>query len=160
MSLEDLKNEAAAIDAEAAPKQTEPQQADGQPATGENVAVVDYNAEAHGMIEFAAELFFPLSPSLEKVYTPEKRARLSGALGPLMQKYNLTMGGIFDRWAVEVQFLIVTVPLIAPTVQAIRADRQADLEGGQVVQVQQPVQSAGLQPIIDQPDPTSLHNKV
>lgn len=83
-------------------------------------APVDYNAEARDLVEFLHSLFVPLYPSLATVYTPDVRARIAATAGPLMQKYDFTLG----RFGPELAFGIVVVPLIAPTMQAIKHDRE------------------------------------
>jgi hypothetical protein len=83
-------------------------------------APVDYNAEARDLVEFLHSLFVPLYPSLATVYSPAVRARIAATAGPLMQKYDFTLG----RFGPELAFGIVVVPLIAPTMQAIKHDRE------------------------------------
>lgn len=86
-------------------------------------APVDHKAEALDLLQFATGLLFPLYPSLEKVYTPAVITKLADASGPLLAKYGLSMEALFGRFGPEIGFAIVAVPLIAPTVAAIRADR-------------------------------------
>lgn len=88
-------------------------------------AAIDPSKEARELIEFAAGLFFPLSPSLATVYTDEVRERLAEKGAPVLKKYGLNLSALFGRWDAEIGFAIVAVPLIAPTIEAIRADRQA-----------------------------------
>lgn len=90
---------------------------------------VDPHAEAVDLVEFAGSLFFPVYPSLVPVYPPDVRKRIAAALAPLMVKYGWSMSG----FGPEVIFGLTIVPLIAPTVQAIRADRQAKPAGDPVV---------------------------
>lgn len=84
-------------------------------------AALDPHAEAVDLIEFANALLLPLYPSLKAVYTAEVRARLATVSAPLMAKYGMTLGGMGP----EVGFLLAVVPLIQPTIAAIRADRGA-----------------------------------
>lgn len=95
------------------------------PAAAPPVAPKDHKAEAADLLKFASGLLFPLYPSLAKVYTPEIIDRLSCAAGPLLEKYGVNLESMFGRWGPEIGFAIVAVPLIAPTVEAIRADRAA-----------------------------------
>lgn len=84
-------------------------------------AVVDPHAEAVDLIEFANALILPLYPSLKTVYTAEVRARLAAVSAPLLAKYGLSLG----KLGPEIGFLLAVVPLIQPTIAAIRADRAA-----------------------------------
>jgi len=77
--------------------------------------------DAKDLIEFAFSLFEPIYPSLAKVYKPETRARLAASAAPLLTKYNVNLG----KLGPEIMFAVNVVPLIAPTIQAIRADRAA-----------------------------------
>jgi hypothetical protein len=84
------------------------------------VKPVDYDAEARDVIEFAHALFTPVYPTLAQVYTTEAREKIAAAAGPLMRKYSFTLGVIGP----ELMFVIAVAPLIVPTVQAIKHDRQ------------------------------------
>lgn len=86
-------------------------------------AVVDYDQEARELVDFAWAAFEPLYPSLATVYTADKRERITTAAAPLMRKYGFTLDKFFKGWAAEIGFAMVTVPLIAPTIKAIRADQ-------------------------------------
>lgn len=86
--------------------------------------VKDPKAEAADLLQFAGGLLFPLYPSLAKVYTPEVIDRLATASAPLLTKYGVNLEAVFGRFGPEIGFAIVAVPLIAPTVAAIRADRK------------------------------------
>ncbi|HJV86925.1 MAG TPA: hypothetical protein VJ698_15775 [Noviherbaspirillum sp.] len=78
--------------------------------------------EAKDLIQFGLSLFTPLYPSLARIYTPEKQQRLAEVTGPLMAKYNLSLGAIFEKWGAEINFAIVALPLAAETAKAIKAD--------------------------------------
>ena len=106
---------AAAADAAASNPET-PAAPDAPPA-----AAADPAAESKTLIEFAYGLFSPVYPSLAKVYTPETRANLAAAAAPVLAKYGFSMG----KLGPEVMLALAIVPLIAPTIQAIRADRAA-----------------------------------
>jgi hypothetical protein len=86
-------------------------------------APVDRAAEATDLVEFCSTLLFPLWPRLETVYLPAVRARLAGAAVPLMAKYDFSLSDFFKAWMPEIGFAMVAVPLVTPTLQAIRADR-------------------------------------
>ncbi|HYD63319.1 MAG TPA: hypothetical protein VEC35_23385 [Noviherbaspirillum sp.] len=81
--------------------------------------------EARDLIQFGLSLFAPLYPSLERIYTPDKQERLAQVTGPLMAKYNLSLGAIFEKWGPEINFAIVALPLAAETAKAIKADNAA-----------------------------------
>lgn len=97
----------------------------GAPGAVSQPAPVDYLAEAKNLIEFAHGLYVPLFPSLEKVYTPDVRARIAAAAAPVMQKYSFDLGAFFGRFGPEIGLVMVVVPLVPPTITAVRADRAA-----------------------------------
>lgn len=84
---------------------------------------VDPVADAREIIDFACVSLFPLYPSLEKVYTEPVRDRIARALARVLVKYGVSLADIFGAWSEEIALAMVTLPLIVPTVQAIRADR-------------------------------------
>lgn len=81
---------------------------------------VNYAAAAVDLVEFAGALFFPIYPSLEKVYDKETRGRIAAPLGQVMEKYRLDLGAL----GCELALAITLIPTIAPAAAAIRADRQ------------------------------------
>lgn len=89
-------------------------------------APVDYLAEATDCIEFAYDMFSPLYPSLQPIYTADVRERIAQRAAPLMEKYGVTLGVLGP----ELSFLITVAPLIIPTVKAIRHD-QAQIRAAQ-----------------------------
>lgn len=123
-NLNQLTNQAAALDGDVI--------ADAMPPIAEAGAVVeqvpDMHAEARDLIGFGVTLFAPLYPSLAAVYTPEKQERLAAVSVPLMQKYNITFAGLFEKWGAEINFAIVAVPLAGETLRACRADNAARKE--------------------------------
>lgn len=82
-------------------------------------------ADAREIIDFACVSLFPLYPSLEKVYTEPVRDRIARALSRVLVKYGVSLADLFGAWSEEIALAMVTLPLIVPTVQAIRADREA-----------------------------------
>ena len=114
---------AAAADAATASEGATAPAAAALPGAPAVAAPVDHKAEALDLLRFATGLLFPLYPSLEKVYTPAVVAKLADASGPLLAKYGLSMESMLGRFGPEIGFAIVAVPLIKPTVEAIRADR-------------------------------------
>lgn len=131
-TLAPLELEAAAIDqARAAPAPDAPESA-AMPA-----AAADPEGDARDVIEFAHAALVPLYPSLERVYTPDVRARLAAATARLLVKYDVSILALAAAWEPELKFAMVALPLIVPTVQAVRADRAA---------AQQDTRSAGSTP--------------
>lgn len=110
-----LAAQASEIDAELLPQQP----AEEAAAAGGPVSTI---TEAGELIRFAVALFVPLYPSIEGIYTVPNQARLAEVAAPLMEKYGVTMGGIFERWGVEINFLIVAGPVAMETAKAIRHD--------------------------------------
>lgn len=98
-----------------------------QGAGGSGGSPIDASQEAREVIRFAATLFFPLYPSLERVYTEQRQEQLAQVSAPLMQKYGLSLGTLFERWGAEINFALVAVPLVGETVKAVKADNQARL---------------------------------
>lgn len=78
---------------------------------------IDFQAQATDLIEFAYALTAPWWPALEDVYPPAVRKRLAAVTAPLMRKYGVNM----DNLGPEIGFALVALPLIGPTVQAIKA---------------------------------------
>lgn len=108
------------------------------PAAGAPGRVIDYDAEAREVMEFAAALFFPLRPGLEKIYTPEVRERVAAAGAPLLRKYNIDLSLLGP----ELTFAVVIIPLIAPTVAAIRAnDRSPKVKNEKAAEAKTPAET-------------------
>ncbi|MBZ0105536.1 MAG: hypothetical protein K8H84_07875 [Sulfuricella denitrificans] len=116
--LNQLQNEAAAIDAEFIPAGEESRADQATP-------VMDYHKEAKGLIDFALSLFVPIFPSLDAIYTEQARMNLANASGPLMEKYDFSLGSLFERWGPEINFAMVAFPLSAQTYKAVKADIEA-----------------------------------
>ncbi|WP_375591972.1 hypothetical protein [Chitiniphilus eburneus] len=81
--------------------------------------------EAREVVIFVRELAAPVYPSLRQVYSDETVERIATAAAPLMQKYGVTLGGMFERWGPEIHFAMVMLPVGMQTAAAIRADRAA-----------------------------------
>lgn len=128
--INQLKNEAEAVDAEFIPA--------GESSSAEQAtAALDYRAEAKGLIDFAVTLFVPLFPSLDAVYTEQARGNLANVSAPLMEKYGWSMGSIFEKWGAEINFAMIAVPLAIQTNKAIRADMAERREQADKKQEQQ-----------------------
>lgn len=112
--MQRLAVEAEQIDAELAPPEPVEE--------GAELAVpVDNVQEANDLITFGVALFVPIVPAIEPIYTQERISKLSAALGPVLDKYGLTLGGIFARWGAEINLLIVGIPIGMETARAIKA---------------------------------------
>ena len=86
---------------------------------------MDAFTEAKSVIAFCVALFVPMYPSLERVYTDDAQDVLARVAVPLMQKYDLSLGGFFEKWGPEINFAIVAFPLGQATLAAVRADNAA-----------------------------------
>lgn len=95
----------------------------GQDQAGAVPVVIDYTAEARGLIDIGAELLAGVGPRTEAALTEERRAKIATAAGPLMQKYGLSLGVVFERWGPEINFLFALVVVGKPIAAAIQADR-------------------------------------
>lgn len=106
--------------------------------------VIDWNLEATQFIEFAHELYTPLWPSLDKVYTPAVRARVATRAAPVFKKYDFNLAKLFGRYGDEIMLGAVLVPLVPATLAAIRHDRlmmEAAAKGSTNAQAQVPAQA-------------------
>lgn len=65
------------------------------------------------------EWILPERPQLAPVYTAERRAKLAAATYALFKKRGWTMGGLFARWKEEVAMLLVVLPIIRDTREAM-----------------------------------------
>lgn len=114
--LQALEAQAAAIDAEAATP-------DPAAAPEAEAVKVDVAAEVAALIETAAGLLTPAFPCLATIYTTATCRRLGEAAAPVMDKYGLSVGGLFDRWGAEITLAAVALPIAMATAQGIKADR-------------------------------------
>lgn len=118
--LTQLAAEAAALDAQQAAAIAPP------PGAQDNApAVADPLVEAKALIDFIVFLFVPFWPSLEKVFTEQRKPMLAGSLVPLFEKYGYTMSGFFEKWGPEINALIIWGPVVIEARAAIKADNAA-----------------------------------
>jgi hypothetical protein len=115
-TLDDLQAEAASIDAQAAPETFA-----AEPETPK----LDVAAEVAALLLTAAGLLSPAFPSLGTIYTEPTCRRLGDAAAPVMEKYGLSVGGLFERWGLEITLAAVALPVALATVQGIRSDLAA-----------------------------------
>jgi hypothetical protein len=107
-----LAGEAAALDAEfgPAPEVAAPGAA-AEP-------VVDEAAEIAAVLMLCAELVKPALPYVADIYTPEAMGRIAAAAVPVMQKYGVTMSGLFGRFGPEIGLAIAVAPVVVQTAVA------------------------------------------
>lgn len=121
-NIEQLAAQAAALDGAVLAAENPIVDPDPDPAAA---VPPDALSEARDLIGFGVTLFMPLYPSLAAVYTPDRQEKLAAVSVPLMQKYNLTFSGLFEKWGPEINFVIVAGPIAAETIRACRADNAA-----------------------------------
>ena len=117
-NLESLSLQAAALDAAtdaAAP---------GAAAEAEAQAA-DVPAEVAALLKTVAGLLTPAFPCLEAIYTDATCRQLGEAAAPVMAKYGVSVGGIFDRWGAEITLAAVALPVGIATLNGIKADQAA-----------------------------------
>lgn len=88
---------------------------------------VDWIQEAGHFTTFAREMFFPLYPRLEQVWTEKKIEALNGRLAVVLQKHDITLLKILGKWGPEIMLAAVIVPSVLPSYKAIAQDL-ADLK--------------------------------
>jgi hypothetical protein len=104
---------------------------------------IDWTEEAAQLVTFATEMFFPLYPRLETVWTPAKLNALEGRLALVLKKYDLSLAKLLGKYGPEIMLAMVLVPSVMPTARAIRADL-ADLKA-------KAKEAARAAPPVDQP---------
>lgn len=105
------------------------------PAEGEQgapAAPVDYLADARGLVDMSAELLAAFYPSTRPVLDDAARGRIAAAASPVMEKYGLSLGGLFGKWGAEINLAFVLAQVALPLSAAIRADREAKAESAPV----------------------------
>ncbi len=84
------------------------------------------NAEhVQAVISTAVTVLTPMFPSLQKVYTPEVTKALADATVPLANKYQVNVLGWMQRWAEEIAFATIAIPVGMSTYGAIMHDLKA-----------------------------------
>lgn len=116
-----LENHAASHDAGIAAEFAPPP---GQPGAAAPDLHIDAQDEAQQLLIFARTALVPFYPSLANVYTDAQIGHLAQAAAPVMRKYGITAGAVFNQWAPEIGLALVVVPLGLQTAQAIRHDRE------------------------------------
>lgn len=115
--LQALEAEAAALDATAA----------AVPGAVEAPAapVVDSAAEVAALLQTVSALLSPMFPSLSTIYTEATCRKLAAAAAPVLAKYDMSVGGLFERWGPEIGLAAAALPVAVATHRGIRADLAA-----------------------------------
>lgn len=117
--LDQLEAAAAAVD-----NMAEQGAADLAPAAAEQPAA-DPAAEVAALLSLLAGILAPLFPSLPGIYTEPTCKRLGDAAAPVLLKYEVSVGGLFDRWGPEIGLAAAALPVAIATAQGIKADLAA-----------------------------------
>lgn len=112
-TLADLANEAAAVEAAAAPAAAP--DADAPPPA-------DVPAEVAALVKMVAGMLTPAFPCLAEIYNEATCQQLGAAAAPVMDKYGLSVGGLFDRWGAEITLAAVALPVGLATMKGVKAD--------------------------------------
>lgn len=123
MSGEDLNKLAAQADALGAAEAAQNDQAESD--AEQAAAAPDLAAEVAALIGTVAAMLAPAFPSLGVIYSEATCAQLGKAAAPVMEKYGLSTGGLFERWGAEITLAAVALPVGVATVQGVKADLAA-----------------------------------
>lgn len=115
-SLDNLAAEAAALDvaADAA-----------APGAAEEAPAADVAAEIAALLKTASSMLVPAFPSLSEIYNDATCRQLGEAAAPVLAKYNISLGGILDRWGPEISLAAVALPVSIATYKGVKADAAA-----------------------------------
>jgi hypothetical protein len=117
-SLESLAAEAGALDAAA--------DAAAPVAAAEPEApAADVPAEVAALLKTVTGMLTPAFPCLAEIYTDATCRALGEAAAPVMAKYGVSVGGIFDRWGAEITLAAVALPVGAATWKGVKAELAA-----------------------------------
>lgn len=113
--LDQLEFQAAAVDAEATAN---------EPGAVPEVEVtqIDAAAEVAALIQTIAGILTPAFPCLAGIYTESTCRSLGAATAPVMDKYGLSVGSLFEHWGAEITLAAAVIPVGLATVQGIKAD--------------------------------------
>ena len=118
--LQALEAQAAALDA-----QTAAASADPAAAPEPEAVKVDTAAEVAALLGAVSGMLAPVFPCLPSIYTESTCKRLGDAAAPVMDKYGLSVGGLFERWGAEITLLATALPVALATYRGCRADLAA-----------------------------------
>lgn len=68
-----------------------------------------------------------LRPSLSPVWTEGAMRDIAAAVPPVLDKYGLTVGGIFAAWGPELALIAATAPVAWGTYEVLSAERPVDV---------------------------------
>lgn len=111
--LDQLAAKAAALDAQPAPD---------MPAAVPEKPKADVAGEVAALLKMVAGMLAPAFPSLATIYTDATCNQLGQAAAPVMDKYGVSVGGLFDRWGAEFTLAATALPVALATYQGIKAD--------------------------------------
>lgn len=122
VDLDRLRADAAALDAGGMPLELASPDAPIPPAEPPKP---DPAAELAAVITVCVGILAPFFPSLPGVYAGHVVQAVAQATAPVLEKYGVNMGGLFDRYKEEIQCAIVVVPVALATRAAIEKDLAA-----------------------------------
>jgi hypothetical protein len=79
--------------------------------------------EARGLVGMLVAMVVPFMPRLAEIYDEPARESLAQAAAPLLNKYGVSVGSMFERWKEEVAFAFVALPLALKTVQVLKEEQ-------------------------------------
>lgn len=113
-NLDELAAQAAALDV--APDAAAPD------AAASNAAAADVPAEVAALLQTVSAMLTPAFPCLAEIYTVDTCRQLGEAAAPVLDKYGLSMDGLFERWGAEITLASVALPVGAATWAGVKAD--------------------------------------
>lgn len=88
-------------------------------------AQADSAGEVAALLSVVAGMLSPLFPSLPGIYDQATCRKLGDAAAPVLEKYDVSVGGVFERWGAEITLAAVALPVAIATAQAIKSDLSA-----------------------------------
>lgn len=95
------------------------------PAAAPEAPPVDPAAEVAALLSVVAGILSPLFPCLPGIYSEATCRKLGEAAAPVLAKYDVSVGGMFDRWGAEITLAAVALPVAIATAQGVKADMAA-----------------------------------
>lgn len=135
--IQRLAAEATVIDADAQALSAPPPDPNAAPAP----PPTDYLTEARGVVGFICVAACAVFPVLEPIYSKERQEQLAAVTAPLLEQYQVDMGGIMGKYGNWINFAMVALPLGAQTYQAMKAIAAQQANGKGATPAQQPALS-------------------
>lgn len=85
----------------------------------------DVAAEVSALLLAVAGILTPAFPSLARIYDEPTCKRLGAATAPVLEKYGVSVGGLFDRFGAEISLIATAFPVAVATVQGVKSDLAA-----------------------------------